>query len=422
MRERCVRVKRRLSAITITIILTLAVSAQHDQKLRDRDPDLTAAKKLASDLQQANFHNGSFYFLSRIHIADAGYSESAYIPTNDSEGGLSLSVTAPQRLYFVPRKKTVYSLEVTPGYSFFDEGRGGNQFNYLVRGDAHFLLNHLYLDFYGLRADQLQSHASDINRLATVREDEYGVAGEVKYSSRTSALFNVRLRDSEYPENRFQPQNIEGNPIPLQALDRKEKNARVSFMHKTFPRTSLFVAAEGSDYDFVNKASYASRRTYAGGGFLFEGGRTTVRLEAGPMKLDFDDITMRDYEGAVATFDVTRAAGRWTYRFRADRDLGFSIFLDNAYYIATSGEIGVDYVANRRLTLHARSAYEEDEFETPVEGKQRIDEISYSSVGFTYAIRRARLGMDVGWYERETTAFGDTDEGIRYVLRLSLVP
>lgn len=413
--------KRLLAIIAITIGLPVAAFSQQNQTLRDRDPDLEGSKKIAADLQQANFHNGPWYLLSRIRIADAGFSQGGYMPTGDSEGGLSLKVEAPHRLYFVPRKKTVYSLEVVPGYSFFQEGSRGNQFDYLVRGDAHFLLNHLYLDLYGLRADQLRAHVADINRLATAREDEYGVSGEVKYSSRTSGLFTVRLRDTEYPEDRFQP-DPEGTHIAVQVLDRREKNARLSMLHKTFPRTSLFVAAEGSEYEFDNKAAYASRRTYVGGGLRYEAGRTTVGLEAGPMKLDFDDESMQDYDGITARLQMTRSAGRMVYRFNANRDIGFSIFLDNAFYVATQGEIGADYSANRRLTLHARSAYERDEFETPVDGKLRTDDVSFTSVGFTYALRRLSLGADIGWYERDSTAFGDVASGIRYVLRLSLVP
>lgn len=399
----------------------IAASAQQMQTLRDRDPDLAAAKKVAADLQQANFHSGPWYLLSRIRISDAGYAEGAYVPTGDAEGGFSLSVEAPQRLYFVPRKKTVYSLEFVPGYSFFREGDNDNQFDYSVRGDAHFLFNHLYLDVYAMRADQLRAHVADINRLATTQEDEYGVAGEVKYSSRTSGLFTVRLRDTEYPEDRFQP-DPQGVHIPMQVLDRREKNARLSALHKTFPRTSLFVAAEGSDYMFDNKASLDSRRTYFGGGLQYDAGRTSVRLEAGPMKLDFDDPLMNDYEGLTARLRTTRTAGRVVYRLNADRDIGFSIFLDNAYYVATSGQIGADYAANRRLTLHAQSAFERDDFETPVEGKHRTDDVSFTSVGFTYTLRRVRLGADIGWYERDSTAFGDVASGIRYVLRLSLTP
>jgi hypothetical protein len=142
---------------------------QQSQTLRDRDPDLDATKKVAADLQQANFHSGTWYLLSRIRISDAGFTEGAYVPAGDASGGLSLKIETPQRLYFVPRKKTVYSLEVVPAYNVFQEGANQNQFDYLVRGDAQFLWNHLYLDLYGSRADQLRAHvaAASLRRART---------------------------------------------------------------------------------------------------------------------------------------------------------------------------------------------------------------------------------------------------------------
>ena len=98
-------------------------------------------------------------------------------------------------------------------------------------------------------------------------------------------------------------------------------------------------------------------------------------------------------------------------------NLPFAIHLDRR-----DPGVGVDHATTRRLTLHARSVHERDEYDQPVLGQTRTDTISFSSVGFTYGIRRARLGADVGWYERDSTAFGDTDSGIRYVLRLSFTP
>lgn len=414
--------KKRVFLLVVLLVFPILAAGQQDQKLRDRDRGLAGAKKLASDIEQANYHRGQFYLLSRIRISDAGFSEGGYVPTGDQSGGLSFSVEAPQRIYFVPRRKTVFSVEAIPGYSFFREGERNNQFNYLLRGDAHLLLNHVYLDAYALRADQLRAHVADLNRLATAREEEIGVVGELKYSSRTSAQFALASRKTNYPTNRFQPIAQPATNIPLQVLDRREKNARLSLLHKTFPRTSFFASGELSNYDFVNKKAYRSRRTYYGGGLSYDGGRTQVRLEAGPMKLDFDDPAMHDFSGITAQLRANRGNGRWTYTVGADRDLGFSVFRDNAYYISTAAFMGIDYVATRKLTLHARTAAERDDYDTTVLGRDRRDDISFTSTGFTYGLRRVRFGADVGWYERSSTAFGDEASGIRYVLRLSLTP
>ena len=101
---------QRIIAAIITAAIPVIISAQtSSQTLRDRDPDLAGAKKVAAELQEANFHSGPFYLRSRLRLADAGYTESAYIPTGEQSGGLSLTIEAPQRLYYVPHKKTVFT-------------------------------------------------------------------------------------------------------------------------------------------------------------------------------------------------------------------------------------------------------------------------------------------------------------------------
>ena len=388
------------AAIVLLILASIGVPASAQQTLRDRDPELAAAKKLHEDLQQANFHSGPWYLWSRFRISDAGFSDVGNIPTADSASGVSLSVEAPHRLYFVPRKKTIFTLDVVPGYSFFNSGDEHGQFNYQARADAHFLWNHLYLDVYGSRADQLRAHVADINRLATAREDEIGVGGEVKYSSRTSGNFVVRHRKTGYPSGRFQP-DLTVDPVsnfnPINLLDRTENNARIALHHKTFPLTSLFASAEVSDYDFRYATYKNSRRTWFGGGFSYDSGRTQLRLEGGPLKLSFDDPAEPSFSGFGASFNVNRVNGRWTYSAGANHDLGFSIFAQNNYYVAKTAKAGINYIATRRLSLRTNLAWEQDDYDVEVRGNDRTDTILFGSVGFSYTIRRAQAGMDVGW-------------------------
>jgi hypothetical protein len=418
---------RGVSLRFLTIVFAMATSllAFGQTQMRDRDPDLAGAKKLHEDLQQSNFHSGAFYLWSRFRISDAGFSEAGTVPTGETSSGISLSVEAPQRLFFVPHKKTIFTVDFVPGYSFFNSGDDKGQVNYLLRGDGHFLWNHLYLDIYGIRADQLRAHVADINRLATTKEDEAGVAGEWKYSSRTSGIFSARYRDTAYPTGRYQPV-LSTDPVtgfnPINLLDRNERNARVSLNHKTFPLTSLFASAEVSDYSFRYATYKDSRRTWYGAGFNYQSGRTGVRAEAGPLKLSFEDPSQRSFTGYGASFNVTRANGRWTYIAGANHDLGFSIFANNNYFVSNTANAGVNYVASRRLSLRSNVSWEEDEYDVEVAGNDRRDTILFASVGFNYIIRRAQAGVDVGWLDRDSTFGGDTDSGIRYVLHLSFVP
>jgi hypothetical protein len=410
---------QRIIAAIITAAIPVIISAQtsaSSQALRDRDPDLAGAKKVAAELQEANFHSGSFYLRSRFRVADAGYSETAYIPTGEQSGGLSLTIEAPQRLYYVPHKKTVFTAEVVPGYNVFSEGRNENRFDYLVRGDAHLLFNHLYLDIYTQRADQLRAQI-EVNDLARTEDEESGVAGEFKYSSRTSVQFAGRYREQRFPDDRFAP-----GDTPLALLDRSERNARASFVHKTFPLTSLFVAAEASNYGFRFATYKDSARRYAGAGFLHDSGRTQFRVEAGPATLDFEDPSQQDYEGVLGNIRASRANGRWTYNGTLARDVAFAIVQDNNYYVVDSASAGVNYAATRRLDLRANVVAQQLDYDRVVAGQTRRDTITFSSIGFGYNLRKVGFGVDAGWYERDTTTEGDVDSGIRYVLHLSFTP
>jgi hypothetical protein len=166
--------------------------------------------------------------------------------------------------------------------------------------------------------------------------------------SRTSAQFTGRYRKEEYPDHQFGE-----DETPLGLLDRDERNGRVSFIHKTFPLTALFVSAEASNYGFRNATYKDSRRRWVGAGFQYDSGRSRIRLEAGPATLDFDDPTQHDFSGAIGTLRMTRLNGRWTYAAGATRDVGFTIVLNNNYYVADSVTAGVDYAATRRLSLRA---------------------------------------------------------------------
>src|SRR5256885_2209523 len=115
-------------------VVLLAMSVQAQTGLRDRDRTFSASQAIASDLRRARFHFGAFYLLSSISLSDIGYETQFFEPTAEQGTGATFGITAPQRLYFVPTRKSVYSIEVTPQYSVFNSGKS-RQFGYTTRAD-----------------------------------------------------------------------------------------------------------------------------------------------------------------------------------------------------------------------------------------------------------------------------------------------
>ncbi|HEX3583193.1 MAG TPA: hypothetical protein VH087_15595 [Thermoanaerobaculia bacterium] len=402
-------------------MFTCAFTLSAQEGLRDRDPTFSASKQIAADLNLAFAHSGPFYLLSRFQISDLGYSNELYLPVVAASKGLAFAVSAPQRLYFVPSRKAVYSLQATPTYAWIRKPDGGSQFGWTVRGDAQYLLNHVYLDVYAEAFNDLRVSNAEIDRVITERDRDFGARGEFKYSTRTSLLFTAIHRSARFPLDRFQPPEV---LTLLPRLERTENDYRVALLHKTFPVTSLLLAAERNDYKFPNFSSRDAQRTYTGAGFVWDRGRERWHLEAGPTKLNFKTVGVKDYSGVTGNTDATfRVAERTIFNVAASRDLEFSVINENGYFVYDRAQASLGYLATRHLTLRLISEVGRDSYQIAVNSIFRRDEYSFNGVGWDYSARHAQGGFDVGYYRRTSNvADGEQSHGIRLLAHLSFTP
>ncbi|MEA2236576.1 MAG: putative beta-barrel porin 2 [Thermoanaerobaculia bacterium] len=412
---------KRLIIVALVVFACGARGLFAQNGLRDRERAFSASQEIANDLRRAHFHHGAFYLLNTFQLSDIGYDSSFYVPTADKQSGFRFGIQVPTRLYIVPRKKTIYSFDVRPEWSFFSRSGQRVVFGYKARADAQYLLNHLYLDFYAQTANQLRADVGEIARLLTEKAGSAGVSGELKYSSRTSMTFNASTGKSSHPLDKIQPS------APVQLLDRSEHNYRLTVHHKTFPLTSLFLATEYSDYSFTDAVFKNGSRSYTGLGFVHDSGRTVTRGEAGMGKLDFIRPGEHDFQGALGNLSSTKKFGKSTAgTLTASRDVDFSIFAFNNYYIADRVSGLWSWEATRRLTINLQAAYGRDLYETPVAGPhgflKRKDVFTFPSIGFTYGFARLRGGADIGYVRRTSNFDVNVDSGIRILYRLSFTP
>jgi hypothetical protein len=428
-----VKLSRRAALAAVVFSLASALAAQ-ESGLRDRDRTFEASRTIAEQLRRARYHYGPFYLLSNIQLGDVGIDQTFFVPTADqSGGGISFSVSAPTRLYYVPQKKTIFSVEVTPQYTRFRRGVTRDTLGYLTRADAQFLLNHLYLDAYYSKSHLLRADIGELARLVDIRNDQVGLTGELRWSSRTSINFSATDNRIAYPKNSLQPQvcTPQGacTDLAVQLLDRAEHNYRVALQHHTFALTSLIAASEWSNYSFSSSAYANATRTYEGVGFIYDSGLTLLRAEAGPAKLNFKRPDQHDFNGALGNLAATRRHTRiWHSTVNASRDTNFSIFQGNNYYIADRAAFTTQLDVTRHLTLDASGTVGEDLYQTPVAPTfggptlLRRDKIQWVAVGWTYGLRRIRGGFDVGYVRRTSNFKVDQQNGIRVIIRLSLTP
>ncbi|HEY6138910.1 MAG TPA: hypothetical protein VI670_14210 [Thermoanaerobaculia bacterium] len=400
------------------------------QVVRSRERTFEASETLAADLRRARVHSGPFYLLSYIQFSDLGYESQFFFPTAQQSSGLSLAVSAPQKLYFVPARKTIYSLAFTPEYAIFSNGDKSNSWGYLVRADAHYLLNHIYINPFFSQANRLQALSGEINRVVTQRTETAGVGGEFRYSSKTRAFYSVSGTRYLYPASRFQPDDTgAGLGVSIQDLDRRERNVRLSLQHHTFPLTSLMLASEWNRYTFPNAPDKDSTRRFIAPGFSYDSGRTQMHGEVGVAVLHFINPGSADARRVTGSLQIAKRLGPKTnLGFGIDRDTDFSIARGERYYVADRALISLDRQATRRLTLRLSSTIGTDRYpvaaSNPSNGllEQRRDEFSFTAIGWRYTMRHLRGGFDVGYYQRRSNFGIDEESGIRLAIALSLSP
>lgn len=406
-----------------TIFAAIAAGAlAQDGGLRDRERTFDASRKIAEDLRKARIHNGPFYLLSSIELSDIGYEQQYFVPTSDQTAGISFGISAPQRIYFVPSKKTIFSLEATPQYYQFRRTIDRRNFGFRGRGDAQFLFNHLYVDAYAMRNRGVRAETGEIARLVYIDVNEEGVTGEWKYSSRTSMKYAAVIRSAEHPNVAVQP-----TELPVNLLDRSEHDYRVGLLHRTFPLTSLLLSGEAANYSFANAVYKNSRRTYAGAGLHYDNGRTQFHLEGGPARLDFQRPDQRDFRGVLGNTSWNRRmTARWSLAATANRDVDFSLYLDNNYYLLDRVNLLSQHELTRDLEVHVGTSFGDDRYDVATPAAlgliKRRDKISFTSVGWNYRRQRISGGFDVGYYTRSSNVLVLDENGIRIVVRLSFTP
>ena len=192
----------------------------------------------------------------------------------------------------------------------------------------------------------------------------------------------------------------------------------------------MTLASEWNRYTFQVATDKNSTRRYLAPGFAYDNGRTTLKGEAGPAVLHFQTPgPSPDFRGLVGNAQYGHRIGpKMSLTMAADRDVDFSIAAAERYYVADRASLALERQATRRLTLRFSSTLGRDVYPiatiNPVDIQlaRRHDEFSWTAIGWRYAMRHARGGFDIGYYQRRSNFDIDEQSGIRLAIALSLSP
>ena len=390
-------------------------------------------------MRVAPWHFGPFIIQPSLVIANAGVDSNLfYTPSNPIK---DFTLTAgPAATFYVPilragsvpsppggqaisRRPLVLTFYGSPQYVWYSKTQRERTWNYYFRGSAQLDLKNAFFSVDGVYSDARERYSTEIDIRPRRKELGYGGSALLKLGWKTSFAMGYRTVKYNYESIDYGGFNLR------ERLNRQESYANLSLYYQAAEDRRFFIDLEYGRYNFEFATESALRDAESGavfGGLEFSrlGRRIRGRLRLGYKKFDPLRAGTPEYQGLVGdTLLSFRLAKMLSLRGSYLRDVQFSIWFGDAYYIETRPGVGASLYPLPFLRLDYD--YSRGQNRYPVAGGggagvTRLDRYDIHSGALYYRImKNTALGFVVSWWARTSNIPGEGDQRTFYGLNLT---
>jgi hypothetical protein len=372
-------------------------------------------------MDQAPWHFGPFIIQPSLVIANAGIDSNLYYSPTDPVKDFTLTAGPAATFYMPVHRVFVLSLYGSPQYVWYAKTERERTWNYYFRGAAQLDLKNAFFSVDGVYNDARERYGTEIDYRPRRKEQGAGASALLRLGYKTSVGLGYRVVKYDY-------ESVDYSGFDLrERLNRRENYATISLYYQAAESRRFFIDLEYGRYDFEYASQAALRNSESGavfGGLEFTqiGGRFRGRLRLGYKKFDPVNPETPAYDGFVGDTQLSVRLSRFfTLRGSYLRDVQFSIWYGDAYYIETQPGAGISFYPLFFLRLdynftHGRNRY-------PVgdpSGITRLDSYNIHSAGLYFRILRSTaIGFVVSWWERDSNILGENDKRMFYGANLT---
>jgi hypothetical protein len=380
-------------------------------------------KELEAKWREAAWHWGSFYIQPQLVISNAGVDSNIFYSPTDPVKDFTLTIGPAATIYLPIHRKFVLSVYGSPQYVWYSKTEQERTWNYYFNGAAQLSLKNVFLSLEGLYSDARERWNTEIDIRPRRKQMGYGGSALVKLAWKTSASLAYRTVRYDYESA------VYGDGWDVrEKLNRREDYATLSFYHQASTQRRFFTDLEYGEYrfDFASQAAISDSRSgaaYAGFEFSPLGRRIRGRVRLGYKKFDVLGSGAADYKGLVGDSKISvRLARPLVIRGSYVRDVVFSLWYDNPYYLETRPGVGASAYVFRFLRFDYD--YSRGRNEYPVVGGggsdvKRFDIYSINSAGVYFRLKKSvALGFIANWWARDSNI--DTEDDNRTFFGLNL--
>ena len=378
----------------------------------------------AEDGNEAPWHFGPFHIQPQLILANAGVDSNVFYSPSDPVKDFTLTAGPAATIYLPIHRKFVLSAYGSPQYVWYSKTDQERTWNYYFNGAAQLSLKNIFFSLEGKYSDARERWSTEIDIRPRRKEMGYGGSVLVKLARKTS--FSLAARTVKYDYESV----VYGDGWDVrEKLNRQERYANLSFYHQSSSQRRFFLDFEYGEYAFEFGAQAAisdsrSAGAYAGLEFSPLGRRVRGRIRLGYKKFDVLAAGAPDYKGWSEIRQLSiRLAKPFVIRGSYVRDVRFSLWYDNPYYLETRPGVGASVYVLRFLRFDYD--YSRGRNEYPLAGGGGPDVKRYD----IYAVHRAgvyfrlvkstALGFIANWWARDSNIDSEDDNRTFFGLNLT---
>jgi len=384
-------------------------------------------RELEQKWRSAAWSFGPLRIQPALVLSNAGMDSNIYYSPSEPIKDYTLTAGPAVNVYLPIYRKLVLSAYGSPQYVYYFKTARERTWNYYFTGSAAFNLRRVFLSFDWKYSDARERWNTEIDIRPRRKEDGLGGSFLVRTSHRTSLAIGYRVAKYDYENISLDVFNVR------ERLNRKERYVDLSAYYQATSRTKLFLDFEYGlfGFDFAATAllkDSRSRAAYAG--FEFSpAGRIRGRVRVGYKQFDIRAAEGQDYRGVVGDSQLSvRLARPLVVRASYMRDVTFSLWYNNAYYIGSIPGVGASLYFLKFVRLDydysfGRNRYPEPQPDGGRGGSgtvKRLDDFRVHSAGLYFRIwKKAAIGVIASRWQRISNLDYENDKRYFYGLNLT---
>jgi hypothetical protein len=329
-----------------------------------------------------------------LYLTDAGYDSNIYGQTERPVKDYWLQAGPGINVYAQAGKKIVFSVSESPRYVYFFETKRERAWNNYLQGEVSLLFNKIFISGGGLLNNYKFRYPFEIDIWPRLKEK--GVFGSFLYQAGRRFSFSIGARQTGYAF-----ENLENEFANLKArMNRTERYLTAAGYFQATPRVMFSLSGEYGLIEFDDTAaSYGdseSRAAFIGIDFS-PTGRVRGSVKIGYRRLSPRVAGRAGFEGFVGNSSVSlRVSRALTVRGQYGRDVFFSVWYDNAFFVNNRYSAGVSlYVIRRKVRLDYDFGIQRDSY-----GSGRRMDRTTETVGVFFRVgEKIGLGLRGGTYD-----------------------